>query len=67
MLNGIIFITILINSLAVVSPTEDCIVNDYAGILTEETKNYIVQTNVELQEKTGAQIVVTVTSLEGKA
>lgn len=63
----IVFLLILsIKSLAVVPPTKDFFVNDYAGVLTEETKNYIMQTNIELQEKTGAQIVVvTIESLEG--
>lgn len=65
----LLFLLLLsVKSLAVVSPTQDFFVNDYAGVLTEETKKYIIQTNVELQEKTGAQIVVvTVTSLDGKS
>ena len=51
-----------------VKPTSDFYVNDYSGILTEETKNYIIKTNVELQQKTGAQIVVvTIKNLEGKS
>lgn len=64
----LLLLLLSINSLAVVSPTEEFFVNDYASVLTEETKNYIVQTNIELQEKTGTQIVVvTVSSLEGKS
>ena len=48
-----------------VKPTSNFFVNDYAGVLTEETKNYIIKTNAELQQKTGAQIVVvTIKSLE---
>lgn len=48
-----------------VKPTSNFYVNDYAGVLTEETKNYIIKTNAELQQKTGAQIVVvTIKSLE---
>lgn len=51
---------------AVISPTSDFYVNDNAGILTTTTKQYIMNTNVELQKKTGAQIVVvTVKSLDG--
>ena len=51
---------------AVVSPTTNFYVNDYAGILSEETKQYILSTNIDLERKTGAQIVVvTVKSLEG--
>lgn len=57
-----------IRTVGVVSPTKDFFVNDYADILTEETKNCIIQTNLELQQKIGAQIVViTVKSLEGKS
>ena len=52
---------------AVVSQTRDFFVNDYAEVLSEETKRYIMQTNQELEQKTGAQIVVvTVTSLDGQ-
>ena len=52
---------------AVVSQTRDFFVNDYADVLSEETKRYIMQTNQELEQKTGAQIVVvTVTSLDGQ-
>ena len=52
---------------SVVSQTRDFFVNDYAEVLSEETKKYIMQTNQELEQKTGAQIVVvTVTSLDGQ-
>lgn len=67
----LLFILILSNMTsvtlaAVVSPTSDFYVNDNAGVLTRETKQYIMDTNVELQKKTGAQIVVvTVKSLDG--
>lgn len=67
----LLFILILSNMTsvtlaAVVSPTSDFYVNDNAGVLTRETKQYIIDTNVELQKKTGAQIVVvTVKSLDG--
>lgn len=55
-------------SSAVVSPTRDFYVNDYANLLSEETKQYIINVNVELQSKTGAQIVVvTIPSLEGQS
>ena len=61
-------ILLSVKSFAVVSQTKDFFVNDYAGVLTEETKNYIIQTNAELQQKTGAQIVVvTVKSLDGQS
>lgn len=55
-------------SSAVVSPTRDFYVNDYANLLSEETKQYIINVNAELQSKTGAQIVVvTIPSLEGQS
>ena len=55
-----------INIYAVVSPTIDFYVNDYAGLLNSETKDYIINTNRSLYNQTGAQIVVvTVQKLEG--
>ena len=52
---------------AVVSPTSDFYVNDYANILNAETKQYIMEANIDLNKKTKAQVcVVTVESLEGK-
>ena len=68
----LLFIVIVLNNMtsvmlaAVISPTSDFYVNDNAGVLTSSTKQYIMNTNVELQKKTGAQIVVvTVKSLDG--
>ncbi len=56
------------NVQAVVDPTPDFYVNDYANVLTKETKEYIMNTNVELESKTKAQIVVvTVKTLDGKS
>ena len=40
-------------------PTEQFYVNDFAGVLSDETKNGIMSANVSLYEKTGGQIVVT--------
>ena len=54
----IIIDILTIRSLAVVSPTEDFYVNDYAGLLDNETKDYIINTNKSLYSQTGAQIVV---------
>ena len=66
-----IFFSILFlngSNYAIVSPTKDFYVNDYANLLSEETKKYILQTNQDLNQKTGAQIViVTVKNLEGKS
>lgn len=56
----------VISSAAIVKPTSQFYVNDYANILSSSTEQYIVNTSVELEQKTGAQIVVvTIPSLEG--
>lgn len=53
------------NIYATVSPTINFFVNDYAGILNEDTEQYIVNVNTSLQSQTGAQVVVvTVENLE---
>ena len=53
---------------AVVTPTSEFYVNDYANVLTQETEQYIINTNINLNKQTKAQIVVvTVKSLEGKS
>lgn len=55
-------------SAAVVSPNETFYVYDGAQVLSEETEQYILNTNRELESKTGAQIVVvTIPSLEGQS
>lgn len=55
-----------ITSLATVKSTNEFYVNDYANLLNEETKQYIINCNKDLSSKTGAQIVVvTVQNLEG--
>lgn len=54
----IIINSLTMSSLAVVSPTADFYVNDYAGLLDKETKNYIINANKSLCSQTGAQIVV---------
>lgn len=67
-----IFISLLLISIfsiktfAMVNPTSNFYVNDYAKLLSSDTKNYIVNMNQILYNKTGAQIVVvTVPNLEG--
>ena len=51
-----------------VKPTNDFYVNDYANLLSEDVKQYIINSNIELNRQTGAQIVVvTVQSLEGRS
>ena len=52
---------------ALVEPTNEFYVNDYANILSEETENYILNNSVKLASATKAQIVVvTVKNLEGQ-
>ena len=52
---------------AIVNPTKEFYVNDYANILSEKTKNYILEKSVALQKATKAQIVVvTIPSLYGE-
>ena len=65
----IILLNILkIHSLAVVSPTSDFYVNDYASLLNSDTKNYIISANKSLYSQTGSQIVVvTIPSLGGNS
>lgn len=54
------------SSVAALEPTADFYVNDYAGVLSTDTKEQIMSTAPALADKTGAQIVVlTVNSLEG--
>lgn len=55
-----------VKTLAMVNPTSDFYVNDYARLLSTDTRNYIVNMNQKLYAQTGAQIVVvTVPNLEG--
>lgn len=64
----IILNTFTISSLAVVNPTEDFYVNDYAGLLDRKTKDYIINANKSLCSQTGTQIVVvTIPSLENNS
>lgn len=56
----------IISKANVVEPTSNFYVNDYANVLSKTTKEYIQNTSVSLEEKTGAQVVVvTVPSLDG--
>lgn len=62
------FAALLLPVSAVVSPNNTFYVYDGAQVLSEETEAYIVKTNQELENKTGAQIVVvTIPSLEGQS
>ncbi len=47
--------------------TSDFYVNDFADILSQSTKDYIIEANKDLNAKTGAQIVVTtIDTLDGE-
>ncbi len=65
----ILFLNILgIKSFALVEPTYDFYVNDYANLLSTDVEQYIISTNKTLNSQTGAQIVVvTVPNLEGQS
>ena len=52
---------------ALVKPTPEFYVNDYANILSEETEKYIVDNSSKLEDATKVQIVVvTIKNLEGQ-
>lgn len=62
----ILMVWIQLVALTVPSATEKFYTNDFAGILSEDTKEYIFTNSKRLNEKTGAQVVVaTVSSLDG--
>lgn len=64
----ILFFSFSQSSNAIVSPTNEFYVNDYANVLSEDTKNYILENSAKLYDKTGAQIVVvTVKNMDGSA
>lgn len=59
-------ISFIPNIKALVSPTDEFYVNDYANILSEETENYIINKSEQLDNLDDTQIVVvTVQNLEG--
>ena len=61
-----LFITFISSVKAIVSPTSNLYVNDYANILSNETEEYIMNKSVALNNVDGTQIVVvTVPNLEG--
>lgn len=63
-----ILLLLTVKSYAMVSPTKDFYVNDYANILDPDLEKYIISTNISLEEQTGAQVVVvTINSLEGNS
>ena len=70
----IIAFTLIVSSLfmltskALVKPTTEFYVNDYANLLSDEVKENIMNTNKQLESQTGAQVVVvTVENLENQS
>ena len=72
-INSAVFIFLCIflcafNALAIPRPTDDIYVNDFANVLSEETKNNIIARSGALDKDTSAQlVVVTIQSLEGES
>lgn len=63
-----LFITFIPSVKAIVNPTSDFYVNDYANILSKDTKQYIMDKSVALNNVDETQIVVvTVKDLEGNS
>lgn len=64
---SILIMLFFIHPVLALNPTKEFYVNDYADLLTEDTKKHIIEKNISLKNQTGAQIVVvTLPSLEGK-
>lgn len=62
----LVTLAVPVSAYTIPEPTNDFYVNDCAGLLSDESYNYIMNVNVDLQEKTKAQVVVaTIESLEG--
>lgn len=62
----LLFIGFIPNIKAIVKPTSDFYINDYANILSNETEEYILNKSLALDKVDGTQVVVvTVKSLEG--
>lgn len=62
----LLFFTVPVSASSIPGPTDDFYVDDFAGLLNDDCFNYIMNIAVELEEKTGAQVVVaTVESLDG--
>ena len=62
----LLYLVFIPNIKAIVNPTKDFYINDYANLLSSETKEYILTKSVALNNADGTQIVVvTVPNLEG--
>ena len=54
----LLLFSVKVEALDIVKPTNDFYVNDYANLLSDETKSYIQEHSVNLYNKSGIQIVV---------
>lgn len=64
---SLVFVLVSFSVFASVDNYKKSYAGDYAEVLSEETKNYIIKNSEVLQEKTKAQIaVVTIKSLQGE-
>lgn len=63
-----LFLILPCNTFAIVRPTSNFYVNDYANILSSETEEYILDRSIALNRVDGTQlVVVTVPNLEGNS
>ena len=64
---AVAFVCLVSIGFAMPKATNEFYVNDFANILSAETKQYILDHSVALEKETTAQVIVsTVTSLEGE-
>ncbi len=64
---AVLLILLILPFICSLSPTKEFYINDNAGVLAEVQEERILAAAVELEKKTGAQIVIlTVESLDGK-
>lgn len=62
----VLFLSVPVYAIDIPKPTSDFYVNDFSGILSQETKDYIMDMNLKVNEATGAQVVVvTMETLDG--
>lgn len=64
---GFVLLFLFASGFTFPNPTTDFYVNDYANVLSSDTKAFILSNGVALEEKTTAQVAVaTITSLEDR-
>lgn len=68
LLMSLVFLLAYVGVFAVPNPIKKSYANDFVGVLSEDTKKYIIDNSVALCDKTKAQVVVMIVdSLEGKS